>query len=190
MTSVSNVFLGDMFQIFSSTVSNGQVFFYFSDFRGSITSRHADTPDIVHSSVLRSKSESQSDYSFYDDRTKDVAKILNKNLVDFPSCKQKQRMALSAVKVLSNLQRRLDGPKSPVSMLLTNVIQYGDRSSNSIEKVKKDTKKKFHKVWFFFLFRSFYASLSKKMNLSAISTYCVWEEICLYEWLENPMKSL
>lgn len=149
MTSVRIVFLQNLL-LLSLTIYNGEVILNFEDVHESIATRHADTPDILPSSVLHLKSESWSDRIFFDDRTKDVAKILNKNRVDFPSCKQKQRMALSAVKVLTNLHRRLDRPKSPVSTLLSNVIQYGDRSSNLIEKMKKDTKKKFHKVWVFF----------------------------------------
>lgn len=169
MTSVSIVFFQNS-HFSSLTTHKGEVISNFADFHESISSRQADMLDIFHSSVSHSKSESWSDRIFFDDRTKDVAKILNKNRVDFPSCKQKQRMALSAVKVLTNLHRRLDRPKSPVSTLLSNVIQYGDRSSN-LEKTKKDTNKQFHKVWVF-LFSSID---SFRWEIPLKIRTCVWK---------------
>ncbi len=82
-------------------------------------------------------------------RLENERNILNKNRVDFPPCKQRQRMALSAVSVLTNLQKVLESPRVPVSLLLINVAQYAEpKHSSANEFALKNTKKKLHKVIF------------------------------------------
>lgn len=66
---------------------------------------------------------------------------LNINRVDFPPCKYKQRMALSAVSILSNLRKQLEKPRQPVSLLMSNVAQYGEKPSNTCAEDGAEVKK-------------------------------------------------
>lgn len=78
----------------------------------------------------RNKSKLRTDASFFKRDNKNQINILNKNNVDLPPCKKKQRMALSAVSVLSSLQKKFDKPCQPASLLLSCVAQYGELSQN------------------------------------------------------------
>lgn len=110
---------------------------------------NSENDDFIENRTFHSKCKSSliQDTPFKE-TIKDVACILNKNRVDLPPCKQKQRMALSAVSVLSNLRRILEKPRTPVSLLLNNVAQYGEKnqSSTMIETFLRRSKKKMHKV--------------------------------------------
>lgn len=78
----------------------------------------------------KNKSKLQTDASSFKSDSKNQINILNKNNVDLPPCKKKQRMALSAVSVLSSLQKKFDKPCQPASLLLGCVAQYGESSQN------------------------------------------------------------
>lgn len=80
--------------------------------------------------------------------------ILNINRADFPPCKHKQKMALSALSILSNLRKQLEKPRQPVSLLLNHVVQYGEKfnyvqSSGTIDNAT--AKNKLRKVRVYFL---------------------------------------
>ncbi|XP_065214421.1 rapamycin-insensitive companion of mTOR isoform X2 [Planococcus citri] len=84
-----------------------------------------------NSKNLRGKPKSLScNEEYFENLKSDNESILNINRTDFPPCKHKQQMALSAMCILTNLRKQLEKPRQPVSLLLNHVVQYGEKSSN------------------------------------------------------------
>lgn len=101
--------------------------------------------------VPRQKSKSLSHDAPAMNARKNDESVLNRNNVDLPPCKEKQRMALSAVSVLSRLQKKFEKPRQPTSLLLSSVAQYGEKPQSQMgadDSDDKNSKKKAHKVSF------------------------------------------